>query len=702
MPWARVNIDVIQSASTVYSGHVFKMYEPGTVTAISVATDKDGTDTYATLTTNSAGVFEVSGNEVLPYIDRDHKWALFANADDAANNTNPVLGFFDNIPYASAANLDYTSSSTIGQRLDNLDVADYPELRALTVTQLEDGQTVTITNMYISGEGQIRKVTGHGLTDNGGTIIVLDANTYWERSIDGISNGKWFGIQGDGTTDDKTSFDLVEAATSEYFLPAGTYRISSDITLAGTINLETGAIISPDSGVTVTINGEVVTEEGQHFGGDGDIVFRDSSKIKLSWFSTGGTGTIIDKWTGWENKLNAQLSNDNSISIEVDGYFIQTISILQGNTQGVVVWGSTWQASSIQVNTAIIGWDISRTVPNETGTIFYNFQYRGDDVNALNIIYISDGNYTIIENMHIRSSTTSALVLDNDSNGTRIHKCVFDANAVYDILLSTDTVATSITDCDCNKNLASTGAMIGCDTVGSLTVDTINYNGFSNAPFLEVFGSSGNSLMTFKNVYAECGSAKGVEIIDTAVVERITFDTCNIQSSNNVTYDFNNGQTHGQIRIVNVQNSQCTAGRRLVDRTGVTSYEIKNVNLAGGTTDGASGVVARTVREPGHLLRGGTYSYDLRTFADGDTTPDIELANVFITNNTLATSITDFDSPSDQQIIYISFSDGNTTIVHGAGVIELAGSANFVGSVGDTLTLLSINGVWQEVSRKVA
>ena len=101
-------------------------------------------------------------------------------------------------------------------------------------------------------------------------------------------------------------------------------------------------------------------------------------------------------------------------------------------------------------------------------------------------------------------------------------------------------------------------------------------------------------------------------------------------------------------------------------------------------------------------MRGGTYSYDLRTFADGDTTPDIELANVFITNNTLATSITDFDSPSDQQIIYISFADGNTTIVHGAGVIELAGSANFVGSVGDTLTLLSINGVWQEVSRKVA
>lgn len=94
-----MNVDVIQSAATVYSGHVLKAYEPGTTTAISIATDKDGTNTYATLTTNSAGVFEVGGAEVVPYIDRAHKWALFANATDASNNTNPVLGFFDNVPF---------------------------------------------------------------------------------------------------------------------------------------------------------------------------------------------------------------------------------------------------------------------------------------------------------------------------------------------------------------------------------------------------------------------------------------------------------------------------------------------------------------------------------------------------------------------------------------------------------------------------
>jgi len=48
----------------------------------------------------------------------------------------------------------------------------------------------------------LRNVVGHGLTDNGGTIIVIDANWYWERIITNFVMASWFGAKGDGVTDD--------------------------------------------------------------------------------------------------------------------------------------------------------------------------------------------------------------------------------------------------------------------------------------------------------------------------------------------------------------------------------------------------------------------------------------------------------------------------------------------------------------------
>jgi hypothetical protein len=89
-------------------------------------------------------------------------------------------------------------------------------------------------------------VAAHGLYDNGGTIIVIDADWYWERIYSGDINVKWFGAVGDGATYDSAA--VLAAAEvmnnpipnasgwgQQYgktlYFPTGKYRISETIPL---------------------------------------------------------------------------------------------------------------------------------------------------------------------------------------------------------------------------------------------------------------------------------------------------------------------------------------------------------------------------------------------------------------------------------------------------------------------------------------
>jgi hypothetical protein len=58
---------------------------------------------------------------------------------------------------------------------------NYNAVRSIDVSEVVDGQALTVTDEGIGGQGVLRNVVGHGVTDNGGTIIVIDANWYWER-----------------------------------------------------------------------------------------------------------------------------------------------------------------------------------------------------------------------------------------------------------------------------------------------------------------------------------------------------------------------------------------------------------------------------------------------------------------------------------------------------------------------------------------
>jgi hypothetical protein len=95
---------IVDAEGTAGSGYVLKSYLPGTTTSTSLAIDSAGSSPQASITANADGIWEVSGNEVTPYIDRKCKWGIFANASDATANTPFYMGPFDNVDIMATKN----------------------------------------------------------------------------------------------------------------------------------------------------------------------------------------------------------------------------------------------------------------------------------------------------------------------------------------------------------------------------------------------------------------------------------------------------------------------------------------------------------------------------------------------------------------------------------------------------------------------
>lgn len=104
------------------------------------------------------------------------------------------------------------------------------------------------------------------------------------------------------------------------------------------------------------------------------------------------------------------------------------------------------------------------------------------------------------------------------------------------------------------------------------------------------------------------------------------------------------------------------------------------------------------------FIEGAQRSQGSSTFVNGDTTPDVHYNRRYLASNTGATSITDFDAgssegPRDGWEFEIEATNGNTTLVHGAGVLELKGGINVTLAAGNIVTIRYRNSVWREVAR---
>src|SRR5690606_3295675 len=80
------------------------------------------------------------------------------------------------------------------------------------------------------------------------------------------------------------------------FLPAGTYAIDSDATLAASLIFAPGAVLAPASGVTLTLSATIEAAPTiQIFGGSGTVVLSKERHVSANWWGAKGDGATDDR-----------------------------------------------------------------------------------------------------------------------------------------------------------------------------------------------------------------------------------------------------------------------------------------------------------------------------------------------------------------------------------------------------------------------
>ena len=210
-----------------YSGAVLKAYLPGTTTSTSIAIAAAGTSPQASITANAEGKWEVSGNEIIPYIDRECKWAIFANSTDATANTPAYMGFFDNVPQSVASG----GISTIGKDFATLALAVASE-------DIADGDTLNIKGRLTGslGGGFWDVVLSSTVTENTYDIVQCTgvATLSLVLRVDEYYDATAYGVDTTGAATATTAMDALISASSTAGLPIkwkGTIRLDTSSSL---------------------------------------------------------------------------------------------------------------------------------------------------------------------------------------------------------------------------------------------------------------------------------------------------------------------------------------------------------------------------------------------------------------------------------------------------------------------------------------
>jgi hypothetical protein len=113
---------------------------------------------------------------------------------------------------------------------------------------------------------------------------------------------------GDGVTDDSAhlvSTDSANGGNGVSEVPAANWRVASNTTLAHALTVPPGALLKPDAGVTLMLNGPLDAGDYQIFGGAGTVALGAGAApvVLADWFGMGYSPTIDD--SGAINKAAA-------------------------------------------------------------------------------------------------------------------------------------------------------------------------------------------------------------------------------------------------------------------------------------------------------------------------------------------------------------------------------------------------------------
>lgn len=105
-----------------------------------------------------------------------------------------------------------------------------------------------------------------------------------------------YNAKGDGTTDDRAAFVTADSVGKAY-VEKGTYRIASNLTITNQVTFEPGAVLKPDSGVTITLSTPfaATTEQIFDLSAGGTVVLPPGTcLVYAEWWGARGDGVKTD------------------------------------------------------------------------------------------------------------------------------------------------------------------------------------------------------------------------------------------------------------------------------------------------------------------------------------------------------------------------------------------------------------------------
>lgn len=208
-------------------------------------------------------------------------------------------------------------------------VKSYTDLTGLDVNDLVDGQSLSVTNPGIAGEGVIRYSVGHGITSTSGVQVRINDDWYWERNYDEVVLPEWFGLEYGVISD---QLPALQAAINEAEAGDGMVKLQprKSLWIDGTVTLSSGVVLDcqwsdvrPLSNVNVfTVRPGATLKQCR--GLTSGITF--SSKFAVLAPTQNTLGAQLPPWIDGLNVIMGNSSGGNTgdaVSYDSSNYWIQ-------------------------------------------------------------------------------------------------------------------------------------------------------------------------------------------------------------------------------------------------------------------------------------------------------------------------------------------------------------------------------------------
>ena len=189
-----------------------------------------------------------------------------------------------------------------------------------------------------------------------------------------------FGASNDGVTEARPGIVLADT-NGPFTLGAGTYLVSTNLTIANKVTFNTGSKFSIAAGVTITFSGLIEAGEEQIFSGLGTVVLADSrtrTRVIVDWWgTTADYAPNVNGGTDDSGAFTSAIASLNSLSGEVfalkETYFLGTTPItLQASDQLVTAFSG---------NRTYLGYNGTGgtvvSAPGSTGTVLARCEVKG-------------------------------------------------------------------------------------------------------------------------------------------------------------------------------------------------------------------------------------------------------------------------------------------------------------------------------------